>query len=64
MQPATRTRRWQYFVKRLGTMLLRVCRSFVKQKGGKYVVLQGKADYVAPDDEIKEVYGVALSQKR
>lgn len=34
------------------------------QKGGKYIVLQAKRDYTAPDNEVKEVFGVALSQKR
>eukprot|EP00042_Codosiga_hollandica_P054637 m.743975 g.743975 ORF g.743975 m.743975 type:complete len:615 (-) comp58949_c0_seq1:7-1851(-) len=35
-----------------------------KKKGGKYVVLQGNPAYQPPADEYKEVYGVALSQKR
>eukprot|EP00037_Helgoeca_nana_P012066 m.108902 g.108902 ORF g.108902 m.108902 type:complete len:602 (+) comp21235_c0_seq1:786-2591(+) len=34
------------------------------KKGGKYLVLQGNPDFIPPTDEFKEVYGVAVSQKR
>lgn len=34
------------------------------KKGGKYLVLEANKDFVPPKDEYKEVYGVALSQKR
>ncbi|EDQ89822.1 uncharacterized protein MONBRDRAFT_18908 [Monosiga brevicollis MX1] len=35
-----------------------------QKKGGKYLVLKGDVNYVPPVDEVKEVYGVALTQKR
>jgi len=34
------------------------------KKGGKYLVLKGNPDFKPPVDEYKEVYGVAVSQKR
>ena len=34
------------------------------KKGGKYIVLEGDPAYRAPEVEYKEVFGVALSQKR
>lgn len=34
------------------------------QKGNKYVVLQAKGGYVPPVNEVKEVFGVGLSQRR
>ncbi len=34
------------------------------KKGGKYIVLQGDVTFTPPADEYKEVYGVALVQKR
>lgn len=34
------------------------------KKGGKYIILQGNTSFLAPEMEYKEVYGVALGQKR
>eukprot|EP00043_Microstomoeca_roanoka_P014504 m.143795 g.143795 ORF g.143795 m.143795 type:complete len:614 (+) comp16026_c0_seq5:1164-3005(+) len=34
------------------------------KKGGRYLLLEGDVNYTAPQDEVKEVFGVALSQKR
>ena len=34
------------------------------KKGGRYLVLEAVKDYEAPEDEIKEVYGAALTQRR
>ncbi len=34
------------------------------KKGGKYIVLEGDPAYRPPEVEVKEVFGVALSQKR
>eukprot|EP00051_Salpingoeca_urceolata_P016488 m.218800 g.218800 ORF g.218800 m.218800 type:complete len:294 (+) comp18689_c0_seq3:1175-2056(+) len=35
-----------------------------KKKGGKYLILKGDKTYTPPEDEFKEVFGVALRQKR
>ena len=35
-----------------------------KKKGGKYCVLQMDADYVPPEIETRQVYGISLQQKR
>lgn len=35
-----------------------------KKKGGKYCVLQMDADYVPPETETRQVYGISLQQKR
>lgn len=34
------------------------------KKGGKFIVLQAKADYEAPAGEFREVYGVGFYQDR
>ena len=34
------------------------------KKKGRYLILEGNVDYVAPEDEVKEVFGVALTQQR
>lgn len=34
------------------------------KKGGKYLILKGNKDFVPPELEYKEVYGVTVSQKR
>ncbi len=35
-----------------------------KKKKGNYLVLRGRLDYVPPEEEYREVYGVGFSQKR